>query len=307
MKPKIFVVIPAFNEEGRVGKVIREIPRSLVEEVIVVNDNSSDGTAAEATTAGAKVISHNRNLGVGAAIKTGYYEALRRKANITLIIAGDGQHDPSEIPKLVEPILNNDADYIVGDRLSHPSSEMPTLRYLGNRLLTFLTRLFTKLDVKDSQCGYTAITSESLKKINLEFVSDKWGVPNDLLFECANKGLRVKYVPIKTIYGGRKSYISLPRYIFRVSTILFRGYIRHLYFYHSLYVFSLSGAVLLLIGFVYGLYTVYETLKLGYRPPGIGSVILDATLILAGVQLLVFGFLMDAIKMIERRVSEFEK
>ncbi|WP_455277737.1 glycosyltransferase family 2 protein [[Eubacterium] cellulosolvens] len=305
MKTKIFAVIPAFNEEGRIEKVIRKIDKKSVDKIIVVDDCSTDKTAKVSRASGAIVISHTRNLGVGAAIKTGYNEALRRGAQILVVIAGDGQHDPKEIPNLIKPILSEKVDYVVGDRLSrNPLKQgMPRFRHFGNSLLTRLTRSLTRLDIKDAQCGFSAITKDALLRINLEFLTNRWGLPNDMLFECAAKGLSVKYVPIKVIYGGRKSYISLPNYVIRVSTILFRGFIRYLYFYHSLYLFSLTGAIFLLVGFLYGLYITYETLTTR-NLPGVGSVILDAVLILAGIQLLIFGFLLDMIKLVESRISE---
>lgn len=302
-KMRVFVIIPAFNEAGRVGKVVQTIPKRIVNATIVVDDGSNDETRSEATAAGALVVSHGRKLGVGAAIKRGYREALMRAADIIIVVAGDGQHDPSEIPKLIAPIVKDEADYVVGDRLSGSSGSagMPRLRNFGNRLLTSLTRRLTGLPVRDAQCGYAAVSARALQQLNLEFLSDKWGIPNDMLFECSSKGLRVIYVPVKAIYGGRRSYIRLPAYIFRVSTILFRGYVRHQYLYRGLYVFSLTGGLCLTWGVVLGLWILATTLHTR-NLPGVGTVILDAVLLLTGMLLLVFGFLSDLMRMMERRI-----
>jgi glycosyltransferase involved in cell wall biosynthesis len=303
--PRIAVVIPAYNEESRVGKVIENTPKNIVQDIIVIDDLSTDNTIGESLTAGATVLRHALNRGVGAAIKTGYREALRRNADIALVVAGDGQHDPTEIPNLVEPILKGEADYVVGERFSGQPLEngMPRHRYVGNRFLSFLTSVITDFDVKDAQCGYTAISRYALKRINLEFLSDKWGFPNDMLVECSVKGLKVKFVPIKTIYGTRKSYINLSKYILRVATLLFRGVQRRFYFRRGIYVFNLTGLFLFLIGVVYGIYVVFETLRTGVLF-GTGSVVLVAILILSSFQLVLFGFLSDLIKMIETKTPE---
>lgn len=305
LKTTIAVVIPAFNEEATIRNVIEAIPKNTVRLVIVVDDASHDATSRIAKEAGAIVVRHGRNLGVGAAIKRGYSKALTLGSDIVLVVAGDGQHDPKEIPLLIQPILDGEADYVVGDRLSgNPlSGGMPRHRYYMIRLLSYLTSRITGLDVKDSQCGYAAISSVGLKRVNVGFLSDRWGFPNDMLLECAMRGLRVKYVPIKAIYGGRKSYIKLGGFGLRILAILTRGILRYVYYYRGTVIFSTMGGSLLLIGTAYGILIVLETLATRSLP-GVGSVILDATILLTGIQLLVFGLLAEMIKMVEHKVTD---
>jgi len=225
---RVAVVIPAFNEGGRVGRVVEAIPRGIVDDIIVVDDHSTDATAEESIRNGATHVVSCASRGVGAAIKTGYREALKRGADILVVVAGDGQHDPCEIPKILEPALNGDADYVVGDRFnsSLDETDMTTFRYVGNRLLSLLTQALTELEVKDSQCGFTAITREALEKLDLQWVSNTWGVPNDFLFECASQRLRVKYVSVKAYRGERRSYIKIHSYIPRMVFVLLRGRMR---------------------------------------------------------------------------------
>jgi len=225
---KVAAVIPAFNESGRVGRVIDAIPRDLVDDIVVVDDHSTDDTVVESASNGATYVTTSRSHGVGAAIKTGYREALMRGADVLLVLAGDDQHDPHEIPKVLEPVLNGEADYVVGDRLSahQRGNGMSPLRFVGNRMLTVATRVITGIDVRDSQCGYTAITREALKRLDLDRVTDSWGVPNDFLVECACRGLRVRYVQIKARAGFRRSYIRLYSYVPRMTFILLRGALR---------------------------------------------------------------------------------
>ena len=144
------------------------------------------------------------------------------------MVAGDGQHDPRDIPRIIEPALNGNADYVVGNRLNSSlhETDMTTFRYVGNRMLSLLTQALTGLEVRDSQCGFTAITREALEKLDLQWVTNKWGVPNDLLFECAAKRLRVKYVNIKAHRGERRSYIRIYSYIPRMVFVLVRGRMR---------------------------------------------------------------------------------
>jgi glycosyltransferase involved in cell wall biosynthesis len=307
MKASVAVVIPALNEAGTIQRVIEATPGEFVNHIIVVDDASRDGTSSIAKAAGAVVVRHGRNLGVGAAIKTGYSKALALGAGIVLVVAGDGQHDPREIPSLIQPILDDEADYVVGDRLSgNPLARgMPRHRYYANRLLTYLTKKLTRLDVKDSQCGFTAVSAVALKKINFGFLSDRWGVPNDMLLECAMRGLRVKYVPVKPIYGGRKSYIKLSGFGIRILSILLRGLLRYLYYYRGTIVFTTGGGLLALIGVLYGMLIVSETFATG-RLPGVGVVIFDAMIVLGGIQLLVFGLIAEMIKMIEGRITREE-
>ncbi len=149
---RIAVVIPAFNEEGRVGHVVEAIPREIVDDIIVVDDHSTDATSEESIMNGATHVASCPSRGVGAAIKTGYWEALKRGADVLVVVAGDSQHDPREIPRILEPALNGNADYVVGDRLNSSlrETDMTAFRYVGNQMLSLLTRMLTGLKVKDS-------------------------------------------------------------------------------------------------------------------------------------------------------------
>ncbi len=221
-------MIPAFNEAGRVGQVVEAVPKDYVDDIIVVDDHSTDATARESIRNGATHIFSCTTRGVGAAIKTGYREALKRGADILVVVAGDGQHDPTEIPKLLEQVQNGSADYVVGDRLSasRPKNEMSSFRYVGNLILTLLTRTLSGLDVRDSQSGFTAVTRDALEKFDLQWITNSWGVPNDFLFECAAQNIRVKYVGVNTHRGKRHSYIRIYSYIPRMIFVLLRGRLR---------------------------------------------------------------------------------
>jgi glycosyltransferase involved in cell wall biosynthesis len=199
-----------------------------VDEVVVVDDHSTDTTAIESLQAGAVVIANNGHRGVGAAIKAGYREAIRREGDILVVVAADLQHDPAEIPSLLEPILHSQAEYVTGSRLynSPVHQGMPPHRYLGNLILTFLTRLATGVDVKDAQCGFTAITREALEKTDLTWLPNSWGVTNGLIAECKRNKIRIEAVPISTHYGKRRSYIHLSNYVPCMLRVLAGSFLR---------------------------------------------------------------------------------
>ena len=146
-KKKIAVVIPAYNEEKLISKTITTIPK-YVDKIVVIDDCSNDDTISNVTSLKKDLsdklilIKHEKNLGVGEAIKTGYKKALELEIDITTVMAGDGQMNPDELYKLLDPIIDNKADYTKGNRLTHKEKiKMPRYRALGNGLLTFLTKI----------------------------------------------------------------------------------------------------------------------------------------------------------------------
>jgi glycosyltransferase involved in cell wall biosynthesis len=226
-KPKVIVIIPAFNEENRIGAVIRRIPNGLVDHVIVVDDHSNDSTVMESLQAGAFPIRNHDRHGSGHAKKVGYREGLRRGGEILVTLDADLQHDPTEIPKLLSALEDNQTDYVAGDRLGGEPLHhgMPLSRYAGNVLLTWLSRAMIGVKVGDSQCGFTAIKRAALEKVDIESLSDSWGFTNDLLAECKRRHLRVRSVPVSTHYGSRRSYIHLHEYIPRMIFVLVKAFI----------------------------------------------------------------------------------
>ncbi len=202
-------MIPCLNEEENIRPLLDKL-KYLKVTPIVVDDGSVDKTADIAESKGAIAIRHSENKGVGFAMKSGYRHAMNSfdDNSIVLVVAGDGQHDPSEIPKLVREILTNKADYVVGERFSKQPLRfgMPSLNYVFGKLLNYITRLITGIHVKDSTCGFTAIKMSALRRLKLDLPA-RAAVPNEILVECASKGIRVAFVPITPIYG-KESRIS---------------------------------------------------------------------------------------------------
>ena len=205
---RVAVVIPAFNEVERIGETLNGLP-SVIDEVLVVDDASMDGTAKRALECGderVRVLVHTANQGVGAAIRTGYKEALRGQAAAVVVMAADNQMDPSDLPSLLRPVLNGEADYAKGNRFMHVEHKrMPPLRRIGSRFLSWLTRVTTGLAVDDCQCGFTAVSRDMLLRLPLDELWRGYGYPNDLLALLAHHGARVVDVPVRPIYAGESS------------------------------------------------------------------------------------------------------
>ncbi|MCA9545581.1 MAG: glycosyltransferase family 2 protein, partial [Myxococcales bacterium] len=175
----VTVVVPAFNEARLLPRTLAGLP-AFVDRVVVVDDASTDGTAAAATGPKITCVRHGVNQGVGAAIVTGYRHALAHGADVAVVVGADAQMDPAEMPRLLDPLVAGEADYVKGDRLGHPevARRMPWVRLLGNRALSRLTRWATGYAVRDSQCGYTAITAGALARLPLASLYPRYGFPN---------------------------------------------------------------------------------------------------------------------------------
>jgi glycosyltransferase involved in cell wall biosynthesis len=206
----VAVVVPAFNEADKIGETLRTMP-AFVDWTIVVDDGSSDGTARAARTAGGgrgrtqlDLIVHPENRGVGAALATGYARALELGADAVVVMAGDGQMDPADLPRLLTPIADGSADYAKGNRLAWPGGwrQIPPVRLVGSLALSWVTQLATGYrGIFDSQCGYTAVSRAALLAIGPEHLYPRYGYPNDLLARLAAVGARVVDVPVRPVYG----------------------------------------------------------------------------------------------------------
>jgi glycosyltransferase involved in cell wall biosynthesis len=204
----VAVVVPAYNERLAIEATISTIP-AFVDRIIVVDDASTDDTAerslaAERNPDRIEVIRHRANRGVGGAIATGYRRALDVDCDVAVVMAGDGQMDPADLPALLDPVAHGIADYVKGNRFLHPAvwTEMPPARIVGNVLLSAATRVTSGYrHVFDSQCGYTAISRAALERIDLDELWTRYGYPNDLLSRLHVANVRVVDVPVRPIYG----------------------------------------------------------------------------------------------------------
>lgn len=193
---KIAALLPAFNEEISIGSVVLQTKR-FVDRVIVIDDGSNDRTAEVAKMAGAEVIRHPSNMGKGAALRTGF-ESLNGETVIVTIDA-DGQHDPSDIPRIVEPILKGEADMVNGSRyINGNKKDTPFYRRIGQIVLDKATSLNSSLDITDSQSGLRAFSSK--KRDVFRFKQSGLAIESEMLADAAEAGLRIKEVEIGVRY-----------------------------------------------------------------------------------------------------------
>lgn len=210
----IVAVVPALDERAHIGRVIATMP-ALVDRIVVVDDGSGDGTAEVARAHGARVdvMMHARPQGVGAAIAAGVLRARSLGADVAVVLAGDGQMDPLDLPAVVAPIARDQADLVKGNRLAWPAGALafPLVRLLGVVALSAATRAATGLSIDDAQCGYAAFGRRAMNAIDWARLWPRFGYPNDLLIKASRLGLRVAEVPVRPIYAGEQSHMR-PRH-----------------------------------------------------------------------------------------------
>ena len=190
----VIVGMPLYNEEETVGSVVLQ-SLSHADEVLCVDDGSSDSSARIAHNVGATVKSHRANKGYGAALKSIFQYALEKDASALVILDSDGQHDPNDIPVLLEPILSGDADFVIGSRFVEGGSgdDMPAYRKLGVKVITAASNLTSDLSIKDTQSGFRAFSRNALDRIKL--TQNGMESTLEMLEQCNEYGLAVKEVP----------------------------------------------------------------------------------------------------------------
>ena len=305
LKKTIAVVVPAYNEEKLIARTLNEIP-GLVDKMIVVDDASTDNTAMIVRELAEndqriQLIQHEENQGVGGAIATGYKKARDLGIDATVVMAGDAQMDPSDLVRIIEPVVNGSADYTKGNRLFYGDSwnMIPHYRYLGNSFLSLMTKISSGYwHIADSQSGYTAISLIALQRINLDKIYKRYGMPNDLLIKLNQHDFRVRDVHVRPVYNvGEKSGIKLIQVIPKISWILFKGFWQRLVFkyvikdFHPLIFFFLLSFILLGASVPLTIRLFYVWAVTG-NIPDINAMALVFTAI-SGLQTLFFGMWFD--------------
>jgi glycosyltransferase involved in cell wall biosynthesis len=301
----IAVIVPAYNEEKLIGRVLKTIP-PFIDHIVVVDDASLDQTgevvkAQQQEDPRIIYTRHTRNEGVGGAIVTGYKWARDNEVFISVVMAGDAQMDPKDLPKLLDPLVGGEVDYSKGNRLFTGKAwrVIPKARYLGNAVLSFLTKIASGYwHVADSQSGYGAVTLEVLKTIDLDSIYRRYGMPNDFLVRLNVYHFRVRDVPVNPIYGiGEHSGIKIYKVLFTLSFLLLKLFLWRLkekYIirdFHPLVLFYLLGFVLTPIGIVFGCYLLIFRLLVG--PVAATSALFAAFFTISGLQSLFFAMWFD--------------
>ncbi len=242
---KRIVCIPAYNEGHIIHKVITQC-KKYADMVIVCDDGSSDNTSVEAESAGALVITHNKNKGKGAALRTLFDTAKKNNPDVVVTIDGDGQFLPEEIPKLMNPVLEKQIDIVIGYRFSD-SSEMPSYRQFGNKFLDKITNLASELPFRDTQSGFRAYSSLALTKI--VFSNNNFAADSEILINASKMGLKISEEKITVLYDvdGRTSTLNPVHH----TASVFSSLLEIIALKNPLLLIGIPGLILTVIGIVY--------------------------------------------------------
>jgi glycosyltransferase involved in cell wall biosynthesis len=227
---KIGVLIPAFNEATQIRHVFETMP-DFVDRIIIVDDKSTDKTVeiikdCQKTYPFITLIEHNTNKGAGGAMATAYKFVKEQDIDVAVRMDGDGQMSPDDLPALLDPVVEDKADYSKGNRLftGEAYQKIPKVRYFGNAFLSLFTKIASGYwHVADSQSGYTAINKKALQLIDWDQLYTWYGHPNDILVRLNVHNMRVKDVPVEPLYNiGEKSGIKYKKAIFKIGWLLIK-------------------------------------------------------------------------------------
>ena len=301
----IAVVVPAYNEERLIGTTLKRVP-SFVDKVIVTDDGSGDDTVRVVEERRVEddriiLIRHQENQGVGRAIASGYKKAVEMEMDVTAVMAGDGQMDPDDLISMIDPVAREEVDYTKGNRLFQGDAwdMIPHYRYLGNSFLSLLTKIASGYwHIADSQSGYTAVSLAVLKRLDLDRIYPRYGMPNDMLIKLNQFDFRVRDVHVKPVYNiGERSGIRLSQVIPRITWLLFKGFWQRLFFkyvirdFHPLVFFYLLSFFLLTASIPLTIRLFYMWATTGVIP-GINTMAV-VFCVISGLQTLFFGMWFD--------------
>ncbi|MBO7718821.1 MAG: glycosyltransferase family 2 protein [Methanosphaera sp.] len=278
----VAVILPAYNEEVAIGSMVI-LSLEYADEVIVVDDGSTDRTAKISELAGATVLQHPSNKGKGVALKTGFDYA--SKYDIIVTIDADGQHNPSEIPGIIKPIVDDIADIVNGSRyLNGHDNNTPTYRRVGQTVLDTATNLAAGVKLTDSQSGFRAFSSESIKYF--EFNPDGFGIESDMLIEASQNNLRIVEVPISVRYDVQTTRENP---VIQGLSVLMR-ILEIMRFNRPLYFYGIGGSIILFFGIL-----IVSSLKMSIFEFNIYYQAIGWAIIAIGIILILSGIMTDTL------------
>ena len=277
---KVAVLLPAYNEEVAIASMIL-LSSKYADEVIIIDDGSTDRTKEVSELAGATILSHNRNKGKGVALKTGFEYA--KDFDIIVTIDADGQHNPSEIPLLLKPILDDEADLVNGSRyINGHETSTPTYRRVGQTVLDKTTNIASGVKITDSQSGFRAFSSKCFQCFN--FDPEGFGIESDMLIEAANHNMRITEVEITVRYDVNTTTANP---VVQGVSVLLRV-LELMRFNRPLYFYGISGAIILFFGIL-----IYLSINLTRLSTNLYLNAVGIFVILMGIVLMLSGVLTD--------------
>ena len=277
---KVIIGIPAFNEEKNIGAIVAKL-KIKYDHVIVCDDGSSDMTETIASSLGAIVVKHSKNLGYGAAIKTIFNESKKIDGDVLVTFDADGQHQISEIDSVLKPLFENKADIVIGSRFLGTTKNLPKYRKFGIKTITGLTNTMTGSNLSDAQSGFRAYSKNVLNEISP--TDSGMGISTEILIKSSNKNMKITEVPI-TISYENNSHSQEP--ISHGASVILST-IKHVAIERPLLYYGVTGLCFLIIGLVFGswaiqIYSEQKVVMTNIALIGIGGVILGTILLIAG-------------------------
>ena len=283
--------IPAYNEEKNIGKIITSL-KKITNSIIVCDDGSSDMTSKIATELGAIVIKHEKNKGYGAAINSIFKKCNEDGTDVLVTFDADGQHRIEDLEQILKPIIENQADIVIGSRFLDEKSDVPNYRKLGIKVITQVTNASIKQKLTDSQSGLRAYNKKVLETIQLSDIG--MGISTEILIKASSKGYKITEVPIKISYLGDTSTHNAVTHgtSVLISTIKFTS------IEHPLKFYGIPSVIFLIIGSIFTYFTVSFYAEIGRLNPNLALLAMGTILI--GIVLLISAILLFSLVSVVR-------
>jgi glycosyltransferase involved in cell wall biosynthesis len=292
---KIIIGIPAFNEEKNIASIITKL-MGITDTIIVCNDGSSDLTSEIAEKMGAVVINHEKNLGYGGAIRSIFFKAKEMNGDVLVTFDADGQHRVEDVKTVIEPIINQEADLVIGSRfLDESEKEVPQYRKVGIKVITKITNASIKKQLTDSQSGFRAYSKQVINELNPSELG--MGISTEILIKASSKNFKILEVPIKIIYSGDTSTHNPVTHGSSViiSTIKYTSLQRPLTFY------GIPSIIFLIIGSAFSYLAIQYYVEIGRLNTNLTTI--GASTVLIGVVLLITAILLFSLVSVVRENS----
>ena len=278
---KITIGIPAYNEEKNIASIITKL-KNITDSIIVCDDGSSDMTSEISKNLGAVVISHKKNMGYGAAIRTIFQKSVELDSDILVTFDADGQHRIDDVNKILQPLENNEADIVIGSRFLDNESKVPNYRKIGIKVITQVTNASLKKKLTDSQSGFRAYNKQALTQISPSEMG--MGISTEILIKASNKGLRIAEIPITILYHDDASThnpVSHGTSVL-ISTIKFTS------IEHPLKFYGIPSIIFLIIGSAFTYSAVQYYVEIGRLNTnltviGAGAILISLVLLISAI------------------------
>ena len=295
---ELTIGIPAYNEEKNIGAIIIQL-KKIASKIIVCDDGSTDSTNSIAKELGAIVISHSKNQGYGATIRSIFLKAKEIDADILVTIDADGQHDVADVEKIIKPIINNECDIVIGSRFLEKSQDIPTYRKFGINIITKVTNASMKDNLTDSQSGFRAYNKKVIEEISPSETG--MGVSTEILIKASNKNLRIGEVPITVNYEGDTSTHNP---VSHGTSVLFST-LKFTSIEHPLKFYWIPAIIFLIIGISFIAWSIQIYSEEGSLITNI--TLIGATTVIVGLILSIAAIILYSIVSVIRENSSYNK